>query len=460
MSWINFFFFVIVLNTLTGTVAYFLCKLLAWVAERIGAVRIIYPMYRLVQVFYIVPIGFLYNRFRYYFFVRTDVIGDLFLGNEIIRLVVKISSLVWIFGMIGAIVYYIWKYRFFLWVRWKNVPFFDDEFMDVLKHCYPKVNWDKVTLCTNFMVESPCVMGTFRHELVLPEVKYPKKYLEVILMHEATHIARHDNLWKKIAMAIAIINWFNYAIFLYVKDLDEWSDTACDVTVCNKFFDNHSRFYFEVLLKTQAIGETVIPPFVSQLNKITYLTRRVERMVKWTKNGKKVLVSFLLTAVLVMGSSVSALAASVAVADMEREWYQNTREQTSTEVQGEGALEEFEIPAEEVDEEKWESAVVYGEEGIEPLSVQKFFDWTVPVGTFARSTAFIKKAGTEIIVSCYVNSSSYHHVGIRRPNGSMLYVNVKGQVTHTFSCETFGTYYVYVENMGSTNLSVAGYYIK
>lgn len=34
MNWINFFFYVIVLNSLTGTVAYLLCKLLALVAKR------------------------------------------------------------------------------------------------------------------------------------------------------------------------------------------------------------------------------------------------------------------------------------------------------------------------------------------------------------------------------------------------------------------------------------------
>lgn len=34
MNWINFFFYVIVLNSLTGTVAYLLCKLLALVAKK------------------------------------------------------------------------------------------------------------------------------------------------------------------------------------------------------------------------------------------------------------------------------------------------------------------------------------------------------------------------------------------------------------------------------------------
>ena len=48
MNWINFFFYVIVLNSLTGTVAYLLCKLLALVAKKYNAIRIIYPLYRLV----------------------------------------------------------------------------------------------------------------------------------------------------------------------------------------------------------------------------------------------------------------------------------------------------------------------------------------------------------------------------------------------------------------------------
>lgn len=58
MNWINFFFYVIVLNSLTGTVAYLLCKLLALVAKKYNAIRIIYPLYRLVLLFYIVPLGY------------------------------------------------------------------------------------------------------------------------------------------------------------------------------------------------------------------------------------------------------------------------------------------------------------------------------------------------------------------------------------------------------------------
>ena len=67
MNWINFFFYVIVLNSLTGTVAYLLCKLLALVAKKYNAIRIIYPLYRLVLLFYILPLGCLYTKCKSYF---------------------------------------------------------------------------------------------------------------------------------------------------------------------------------------------------------------------------------------------------------------------------------------------------------------------------------------------------------------------------------------------------------
>lgn len=163
--------------------------------------------------------------------------------------------------------------------------------------------------------------------------------------------------------------------------------------------------------------------------------------MKLEMKGRKLFISLLVAVVLVSGFSITAFAAA-------------------TENNNSEELEEFVIPADEVDWDKWERAVVYEEEGIQPLSVQKNFDWTVPVGTFARSNAFIKKAGSTIGVSCYVYSDINHHVGISRPDGSMLYVNGKGQVTKTFDCEKTGTYYVYVENMGTTNVRAVGFYVR
>lgn len=106
MNWINFFFYVIVLNSLTGTVAYLLCKLLALVAKKYNAIRIIYPLYRLVLLFYIVPLGYLYTKCKNYFWYGANTIGDGFFGNQVIYEVMQCCLLIWFSGMLFVSLHY------------------------------------------------------------------------------------------------------------------------------------------------------------------------------------------------------------------------------------------------------------------------------------------------------------------------------------------------------------------
>lgn len=430
MNWINFFFYVIVLNSLTGTVAYLLCKLLALVAKKYNAIRIIYPLYRLVLLFYIVPLGYIYIRCKCFVRFGANTLGDGFLGNQVIYEVMQCCLLIWFSGMLCVGLHYLKK-------------------------------WKKVRFCTNYTIDSPCVMGVFHHVIVFKALNYPMKDIELVLMHEGTHIVRRDNLGKKLALLIVLVNWFNPILRLYLDDLDAWGDISCDIHVCSHFLGGHARKYFDLLLRfsQEENRSEQLPAFVSQLNSEQSLGKRVEYMIRWQKAGKKTGVSVLLALALVIGSSVTAFASSTQVALQQDDIYRETRVQ-ETDVTETEDLEEYVIPADQVDEEKWNNAIVYDDELLDPLSVQKNFDWKIPGNRFVRSGAFIKKAGSTIVVSCYVYDDRYHHVGIRRPDGSMLYVNGMHQVTKTFNCETTGTYYVYVENMRSKEIRAAGYFIK
>lgn len=429
MNWINFFFYVIVLNSLTGTVAYLLCKLLALVAKKYNAIRIIYPLYRLVLLFYIVPLGYIYIRCKCFVRFGANTIGDGFLGNQVIYEVMQCCLLIWFSGMFFVSLHYMKKWKKYRWICRKNIPFHGDEYRAVLQKLYPGKNWKKVRFCTNYTIDSPCVMGIFHHMIAFKALNYPMKDIELVLMHEGTHIVR--------------------------------SDISCDIHVCRHFLGGHARKYFDLLLRFSQEGKRSdqLPAFVSQLNSEQSLGKRVEYMIRWQKAGKKTGVSVLLALALVIGSSVTAFASSTQVALQQDDIYRETRVQ-ETDVTETEDLEEYVIPADQVDEEKWNNAIVYDDALLEPLSVQKNFDWKIPGNRFARSGAFIKKAGSTIVVSCYVYDDRYHHVGIRRPDGSMLYVNGMHQVTKTFNCETTGTYYVYVENMRSKEIRAAGYFIK
>lgn len=465
MSWINFFFFVIILNTITGTVAYLLCKLLTRIAEKAGAIRVIYPMYRLVMIFYTILFGWIYIYIKCNRVYGSYGIGDSFFGTPIIFWIIQIALIVWLIGMVCVIVRKLkdsYEERKAHELKMKNnMPFRADEYRAMLSRMYPHRNWKRTQFCTNFLTRSPVVVGKFSPVIIIPERKYSEFQIQVILMHEGMHIVRLDNLAKQISSVLIYINWFNPYLKSYTKELDEWADIACDISVCKRFLGGNSKEYYIALMAAKTSGHSVVNPFVSHLNKSNEsIKRRMMYMKKWKDSRSKRFVSAILMATLIMGSSVTAFAASSQVAGTQNDVYRETCESEQNASDFESSTEIHMIPADQVDEEKWNEAVVYEEDLLEPLTVQKNFTWTVPADNFARSAGFIKQKGGQIVVSCYLYSELNHRVGIRRPDGSQLYVIGTHQVTATFPCEKTGTYYVYVENMGRVDIKASGYYIR
>ena len=81
----------------------------------------------------------------------------------------------------------------------------------------------------------------FHHMIAFKSLNYPMKDIELVLMHEGTHIVRRDNLGKKLALLIVLVNWFNPILRLYLNDLDAWGDISCDIHVCSHFLGGHAR---------------------------------------------------------------------------------------------------------------------------------------------------------------------------------------------------------------------------
>ncbi len=392
---------------------------------------------------------------------RQIILGDGFYGNPLFYTILEVSLFVWVIGMIWFAGYYANKWKHYRWICRNNLPIHGNNYREILQRLYPGRNWNRVKFCTNFTIKSPCVMGVFPQRIVLPEIPYSDEDMKIILMHEGMHIVRGDNLGKKIALGIILINWFNPILHFYLDDLDTWSDVACDIHVCKKYFNGKAKIYFNLLLKASESGKTILPPFVSQLNNEESLRRRVEYMIKWQKSGKRTCLSVALALALVVGSSVTAFASSAQVATSQNDLYRETRNVEYTESGDYDTKMEYEvIPADQVDEEKWNNAIVMKEESLVPLTVQKNFDWYIPANNFVRSTGFIKKAGTSVSISCYIYSDRYNRIGIRRPDGSMLCSSGMHNVGNTFPCTTTGTYYVFVENLTSAEIHAAGYYVR
>lgn len=417
------------------------------------------------MIFYTIPFGWIYIYIKCNRVYGSYGIGDSFFGTPIIFWIIQIALIVWLIGMVCVIVRKLkdsYEERKAHELKMKNnMPFRADEYRAMLSRMYPHRNWKRTQFCTNFLTRSPVVVGKFSPVIIIPERKYSEFQIQVILMHEGMHIVRLDNLAKQISSVLIYINWFNPYLKSYTKELDEWADIACDISVCKRFLGGNSKEYYIALMAAKTSGHSVVNPFVSHLNKSNEsIKRRMMYMKKWKDSRSKRFVSAILMATLIMGSSVTAFAASSQVAGTQNDVYRETCESEQNASDFESSTEIHMIPADQVDEEKWNEAVVYEEDLLEPLTVQKNFTWTVPADNFARSAGFIKQKGGQIVVSCYLYSELNHRVGIRRPDGSQLYVIGTHQVTATFPCEKTGTYYVYVENMGRVDIKASGYYIR
>lgn len=102
---------------------------------------------------------------------------------------------------------------------------------------------------------SPAVYGIIKPKIVLP-VSYKNKHIDLVILHEKTHIHRADNLWRIIAFVIVAVHWFNPLSWLFLKCFLTDLELACDERVLTKLGADRTKEYALSLLEN-AKGTTV-----------------------------------------------------------------------------------------------------------------------------------------------------------------------------------------------------------
>ncbi len=98
-------------------------------------------------------------------------------------------------------------------------------------------------------ITSPAVYGIIKPKIVLP-VSYMDKDIELILLHEETHIRHADNLWRYIAFFITAVHWFNPLCWVFLKFFLADLELSCDECVLLKVGDSRANEYALTLLKS------------------------------------------------------------------------------------------------------------------------------------------------------------------------------------------------------------------
>lgn len=107
---------------------------------------------------------------------------------------------------------------------------------------------------------SPAVYGIIKPKIILP-ASHKERDLELILLHEKTHIRRGDNLWRIIVISVVVVHWFNPLAWIFLKLFLADLELSCDECVLAKLGKARVKEYALTLLEHRQVGSVISSSF-------------------------------------------------------------------------------------------------------------------------------------------------------------------------------------------------------
>ena len=103
-------------------------------------------------------------------------------------------------------------------------------------------------LYRNPLVPTPMLVGIFSPLIYLPDNEYNEVQLHNILLHELTHLRRHDIIIKWITAFAVHIHWFNPIVYFVRREIDRACELACDEAVIKNMDNDGKQRYGDTLI--------------------------------------------------------------------------------------------------------------------------------------------------------------------------------------------------------------------
>lgn len=136
-------------------------------------------------------------------------------------------------------------------------------------------------------ITSPAVYGIIKPKTILPTF-YEQKDIELILLHEKTHIHRADNLWRILAFLVVSVHWFNPLCWVFLKLFLTDLELSCDECVLVKLGDSRSKEYACSLLESKESANVFASAFGG-----AKVRTRIENILSFKKMTQFSLIVFL-----------------------------------------------------------------------------------------------------------------------------------------------------------------------
>ncbi len=114
-------------------------------------------------------------------------------------------------------------------------------------------------------LSTPCGIGLFRRQILLPSQEYTEEELFHILRHELQHFQTHDLLVKWMIRVFQCLFWWNPLVYLLGKDMDQVLEIKCDLSVVKNYSRQETLAYMRTIKSQleQAIHTEKIVPVAS-----------------------------------------------------------------------------------------------------------------------------------------------------------------------------------------------------
>ena len=311
------------------------------------------------------------------------------------------------------------------------------------------VKENRVRLLRTREVHSPFLTGCIRPVILLPREELSERELSVSLIHELTHYKRRHILLQKAVLLIAVTQWYNPAIWKYLRSVSRYCEYACDNTSLDRA--GGEKAYFSAILSMALRYQTSHSPIgVSAAGKEHEVVNRMghstgrRRIIKKPARVAALFATMVILDTAILCTGVYAYAQAY------------HRIERATEVTVE--LEPIVLPEYDIQiSEKLDPGFVETVGETQAFSSGNGFSlqWTMPNGERSRTGAFLAEEGDVISLSGLVSPGDKNiKIGIVLPDGSNQSVTVHGYFAVPFPVSSSGTYHAFIQNASGTTVTV------
>lgn len=160
----------------------------------------------------------------------------------------------------------------------------------------------KFIVCISEFTRTPLTSGILKPRIILPkQMDYANNQtLNFVLTHEMVHINSFDNMLKLFMLVALVIHWFNPLVWVMFFLVNKDIEFSCDEKVMNIVGEEYRADYATTLISLAEENNPFSMPIYNGFGK----TKIEERIVNVMKFKKSTYVTFLVSTVLICGTSL------------------------------------------------------------------------------------------------------------------------------------------------------------